>query len=74
MFKYPCSYLIYSSAFDALPRPVATYVRDRVLKVLRGEDNSDRFRHLSLSTRQEILEILTETKPAWFGDTVGGKL
>lgn len=65
MFRYPLSYLIYSAAFDALPQPVANHVRTRVLKVLRGEDQSPTFAHLSAQTRREILEILSETKPDW---------
>lgn len=66
LFRYPCSYLIYSSSFNALPKPMATYVRDRVLSVLRGEDKSDRFTHLAAEDRSAILGILTETKPDWF--------
>lgn len=66
LFRYPCSYLIYSSSFNALPKPMATYVRDRVLSVLRGEDKSDRFTHLSAEDRSAILSILAETKPDWF--------
>jgi len=67
MFRYPCSYLIHSPAFDALPQPVADYVRTRVLKVLKGEDQSPAFAHLSAEMRREILELLTETKPSWVG-------
>jgi len=66
LFRYPCSYLIYSSGFDALPQPMAHYVRDRVLKILRGEDTSGRFSHLSAGDRSAILEILEATKPDWF--------
>jgi hypothetical protein len=65
LFRYRCSYLIYSSAFDALPAPVGHYVRKRILGVLRGEDDSDKFKHLSADERQAILEILSETKPDW---------
>jgi hypothetical protein len=74
LFRYPCSYLIYSSSFDALPEPVATYVRDRVLGILRGEDKNERFAHLNDKDRQQLLEILTETKPAWFKNEAIGKL
>ncbi len=74
LFRYPCSYLIYSSSFDSLPSPIANYVRDRVLKILRSEDSSDRFAHLSPPLRREILEILAETKPAWFTDRENNKL
>ena len=70
MFRYPCSYLIHSSAFDALPQPVAEYVRTRVLKVLKGEDQSPTFSHLSAETRREILEILSETKPDWINGSL----
>lgn len=66
MFRYPCSYLIYSPAFDSLPEPMAQYVRTRLLAVLRGEDSSERFKHLSTADRQAILEILAETKPSLF--------
>ncbi len=80
LFKYPCSYLIYSSAFDAIPEPSASYLKQRVLSVL-GDSNSvksavvsettisddlKRFKHLSAEDRSSILQILRETKPSWF--------
>lgn len=74
LFRYPCSYLIYSSSFDALPPPVTHYVRDRTLSILRGEDKSERFSHLSPADRRAILEILQETKPAWFSAEVDKRL
>ncbi len=80
LFKYPCSYLIYSSAFEAIPEPSASYLKQRVLSVLgdphalkataAGEtaktDDLARFQHLSAKDRQNILQILRETKPSWF--------
>lgn len=65
MFRFPCSYLIYSPAFDSLPEPMMQYVRRRLLEVLRGEDTSDRYAHLSTQDREAILAILRETKPGW---------
>jgi hypothetical protein len=62
LFRYPCSFLIYSEQFGALPAPVLTRVYSRLLKILQGEDKSDDFAHLSGDTRQAILEILRETK------------
>lgn len=62
IFRYPCSYLIYSSAFDALPEPAGGYVYRRLLEVLTGEDQSPDFAHLSQLDRQAILSILLETK------------
>jgi len=63
LFAYPCSYLIYSEAFDALPAPAKDYVMRRLWEVLSGKDASKEFAHLSTADRQAILEILRETKP-----------
>jgi hypothetical protein len=63
LFKYPCSYLIYSAAFDALPRDVKEYVVRRLGEILLGTDQSPEFAHLSAADRLAILEILKETKP-----------
>lgn len=62
IFRYPCSYLIYSSAFDSIPEPAKGYVYHRLLQVLTGEDQSPDFAHLSAQDRQAILTILLETK------------
>jgi hypothetical protein len=63
IFRYPCSYLIYSSAFDAIPEPAKDYVYHRLLQVLTGQDQSPDFSGLSAQDRQAILSILLETKP-----------
>lgn len=62
IFKYPCSYLIYADAFDALPEPAKGYVYRRLLEVLSGKDQSPDFAHLSATNRRDILEILLQTK------------
>jgi hypothetical protein len=62
MFKYPCSYLIYSAAFDGLPPEVKEYVYRRLWEVLTGKDRSKEFSHLSAADRQAVLELLRETK------------
>ena len=63
VFRYPCSYLIHSQAFDGLP----TRVRDEILKqlvtVLTGENQDTDYQHISPGMRREILEILRDTKP-----------
>jgi hypothetical protein len=66
MFKYPCSYLIYSHSFDALPDSIRRYVTDRLLRILSEEDRSEAFAHLSAEDRRSILEILRATKPTLF--------
>jgi hypothetical protein len=62
LFKYPCSYLIYSRTFDALPPVMKTYVVRRLDEILAG-GGGDTYSHLSASDRQAISEILHETKP-----------
>ena len=62
LFRYPCSYLIYSKAFDALPGEVKTYIYQRFREVLGGEDASQNFAHLSETDRAAIFDILAATK------------
>src|SRR5262245_52097755 len=47
LFKYPCSYLIYTAAFDGLPAEVKEYVYRRMWEVLTGQDTGPNFAHLS---------------------------
>lgn len=63
LFKYPCSYLIYSEAFDKMPVEVKEIVLQRLYDVLTGKDTGKIFAHLSGEDRTAILEILRETKP-----------
>lgn len=63
LLKHPCSYLIYSEAFLALPRPVLAHVRRRLDEILSGKDESEKYAHLNSSDRQAILEILESTHP-----------
>ncbi|MDA1049793.1 MAG: hypothetical protein O3C40_04860 [Planctomycetota bacterium] len=62
LFRYPCSFLIYSAAFDGLPDRVREQVYQRLWEILTGLDQSERFAHLTPADRQAILEILCETK------------
>jgi hypothetical protein len=70
LMKYPCSYLIYSPAFDALPAAAKEPIYRRLWQVLSGEERDPRYlAALSLSDRQAIVEILRDTKkdlPAFF--------
>jgi hypothetical protein len=63
LFKYPCSYLIYSPAFDELPREMRDYVWKRLWEVLSRPEDVEPFAHLSKEDRQAIVEILRDTKP-----------
>lgn len=63
LFKYPCSYLVYSPSFDALPAPVKDHVLRRLWEVLTSRDTTRDFSHLNATDRQAIREILVATKP-----------
>jgi len=65
LLRYPCSYTIYSEAFDALPDPAKDYLFRRLQEVLSGRDRSKEFAPLSAADRKAIREILLETKPAF---------
>jgi len=62
IFKYPCSYLIYSEAFDAIPGPAKDYIYRRLFEVLSGREQGPEFASLSGEDRKAILEILVATK------------
>lgn len=63
IFKYPCSYLIYSTAFDSLPMEMRRFVYRRLNTILAGDDQAPEFGHLSRQDRQSIRTILQQTKP-----------
>jgi hypothetical protein len=65
MMRYPCSYMIYSAAFDGLPALAKDAIYRRMWRVLSGEIAS----RISEVDRRAIFEILRETKkdlPSYF--------
>jgi len=62
MFQYPCSFLVYSKAFDGMPPVVKERVYRRMWDILTLRDQSPKFAHLSATDRKAILEILLATK------------
>ena len=62
LFRYPCSYLIYSDAFDALPDVALDAIYRRLWAVLSGEVTGSPYDQLTPADRQAIVEILRETK------------
>lgn len=64
LFRYPCSYLVYSPAFDGLPSEMKAYVAGRLRDILLAGEGGAAFAHLSAADRQAITEILRETKPS----------
>jgi hypothetical protein len=63
IFKYPCSYLIYSEAFDAIPAPAKEFIYHRMFEVLTGREQGPEYAALSSEDRRAVLEILVATKP-----------
>src|SRR5581483_2223214 len=62
LFRYPCSYLIYSEAFDNIPGPALGYLYRRLWLVLTGQVKEKEFAAISAADRKAILEILRGTK------------
>jgi hypothetical protein len=63
LFKFPCSYLIYSPAFDSLPDMFRAQVYRRLFDILTTESPGKDFQGIAMETRRVIFEILLETKP-----------
>ncbi len=74
LLKYPCSYLIYAPAFDALPPAAKAPIYARLWQVLSGAERDPRYASaLSATDRKAIVEILRDTKkdlPAYFSKNI----
>jgi hypothetical protein len=62
LLRYPCSYLIYSEPFEALPPRAKDAVYLRLWEVLSGKETGQRYAVLSTADRTAIIEILRDTK------------
>jgi len=74
LLRYPCSFMIYTDAFDALPAAVKNLVYERMWEVLSGKETNKVYVRLSLADRRAIVEILRETKkglPEYFRAVTG---
>ncbi|WP_146455110.1 hypothetical protein [Rubripirellula tenax] len=58
LFRYPCSYLIHSDAFAALPKECKSRVMTKLDAILSGRDQSPEFQLLTPELRSEIRDIL----------------
>jgi hypothetical protein len=63
MFRYPCSYLIQTPAFDELPEDLKSSIGQRINVILNAEVPEKGFEHLTAEDRTALLAILAETKP-----------
>jgi hypothetical protein len=62
LLRYPCSYMIYAEAFDALPSATKTLVYERLWDVLSFKETDKIYNRLAVADRRAIVEILRETK------------
>jgi hypothetical protein len=63
LMRYPCSYMIYSPAFEGLPPAVKAEVLARISSIVSGRDARQKFAHLTPADRAAIAEILRDTSP-----------
>jgi hypothetical protein len=62
LLKYPCSYMVYSDAFDALTPDVKAAVYRRMIDVLSSDRAYADYAHVTADERRAVIEILKETK------------
>lgn len=70
IFRYPCSYMIHSDAFDALLPAAKEAIYARMWVVLSGQETKPRYRLFAKADRQAVVQILRDTKPdlpSYFG-------
>ena len=63
LFKYRCSYMVYSLTFQHLTAPLKETVLHRLWAVLEGQDTTGHFTYLTATERGHIRRILAETLP-----------
>ena len=67
LLRYPCSYMIYSEAFDGLPRGVKASVYARMREILSASEAPAGRTRVSAADRLAVLEILRDTRPDFPG-------
>ena len=65
LLRHPCSYMVYSDAFEGLPAAVKQAVYRRMLDTLTADE--PRATKARLDDRRAVLEILRDTKPDFPG-------
>jgi hypothetical protein len=69
LFRYPCSFLVHSEAFDALHDELRGRVIRRMCEILIDPISPKQWENVDADARQVVLEILVSTKPE-FADCV----
>jgi len=63
LMRFPCSYMIYSAAFDRLPPPAKEAIYARMWEILSGAEQGAQYGRLRAVDRRAIIDILRDTKP-----------
>ncbi len=69
LMRYPCSYMIYTEAFNALPAELKAAVYRRMWAILSGAETDAKYARLTHADRKAVVEILRETltdAPSYF--------
>jgi hypothetical protein len=69
LLRYPCSYMIYSAAFESLPAEAKAAIYKRLWEILSGVERGPKYARLTAADRQSVVEILRGTKtdlPGYF--------
>lgn len=72
LMKYPCSYLVYSEQFDALPARVKRYLGQQLRSILIDNKPTKGYEHFSDEDRRAVAEILADTKSDFWQKYVQG--
>jgi hypothetical protein len=62
VFRYPCSYLIYSPQFEQLPSLAKNAIYRRLWEVVSGAERGKPYAVLTAADRWAIVDILRDTK------------
>ncbi len=65
LLRFPCSYMIYSDAFRALPDATREAIYARMREVLSGRDAQPKYARFSDADRKAVIAILEDTVPEW---------
>ena len=68
LMRYPCSYMVYSAAFDGLPDQAREMVYRRMKRILSGDERAARYAHAAAggATVLDILRATKQNMPGWF--------
>ena len=63
LFRYPCSYMVYSKLFQQLPQAAKDAIYDRLIEILSDDGMTDvRYARLNSDARHAISNILADTQ------------